>query len=152
MVPNSRFVDVCKFGIDLLALTLFQQWNSNRTWLTGSALLFLQAMLDLTKQTTTMKAADFESPGMAPAWRNCQSAVAFNSQNVFGEQEQQKPACKPWWEIPVEQVLLLILVCFLRIRSPNIFQDYLLFILKRFLWCLLHILFHLRAWRWISMM
>lgn len=62
-MPKSRFVYVCKFGVGPLALALFQQWNSNRIWLTGSALLPVQTMLDLAKQTTTMKAADFWSPG-----------------------------------------------------------------------------------------
>lgn len=65
MVPKSHFVYACKFGVDPLALTLFQQWHGNRIWLTRSSLLPVQAVLDLKKQTPTMKAADFRGPGKA---------------------------------------------------------------------------------------
>jgi len=61
VVPKSHFV--CKYGVDLLSLTLFHQLNSSRIWLTSSTLLPAQAMLNLTRQTKMMKAVDFRSPG-----------------------------------------------------------------------------------------
>lgn len=64
----------------------------------------------------------------------------------------QKPACKPWAEVSVEQLSLLLSIHFAKIRSPETFQDNTLFVLKCLLRSLLHTLFHLTARRWIWMM